>query len=127
MRMQNIKLGNKQRGLSKWGWLIFIGLLVVAATVALRMGPHYVDFRMVQGVLDRLPANEVHADMSRAEINDHFKKQFRVENFRTPLKDILKVERTRDDTTVIIEYEIREHLFYNVDVVLAFSEQRTYN
>ena len=127
MRMQNISLGRRQRGLSKWGWLLFIGLLVMAATGALRLGPHYIDFRMVQGVLDRLPANEVHRKMSRSEITDHFKKQFRVENFRIPLKQMMKIDRTRDDTTITIDYEVREHLFYNVDVVLVFSEQRTYN
>ena len=127
MRTQNINLGYRQQGLSKWGWLIFIGLMAAAATGALRLGPHYVDFRMVQGVLDRLPANEVHDQMSRAQINDHFKKQFRVESFRLPLKEILTVERSREATTVIIDYEVREHLFYNVDVVLVFSEQRTYN
>ena len=53
MRTQNINLGHRQQGLSKWGWLVFIGLMVAAATGALRLGPHYVDFRMVQGVLDR--------------------------------------------------------------------------
>lgn len=127
MRLQNIDLGRKQRGLSKWGWLVFIGLLVTAASGVLRLGPHYIDFRVVQDVLNRLPAGEVHGEMSRTQINDHFKKQFRVENFRIPLKEMLKVERDREQTVINIDYEIREHLFYNVDVVLVFSEQRTYN
>ena len=77
--------------------------------------------------MERLPANKVHREMTRSQINEHFKKQFRVENFRVPLKDMLKIERSRDETVVIIAYEIREHLFYNIDVVLVFSEQRTYN
>jgi len=127
MRWQNIDLGRKQRGLSKWGWLLFIGLLATAAGGALRLGPHYIDFRVVQQVMDRLPTSEVHAEMSRAQISDHFRKQFRVENFRVPLKEMLKIERTREETTVSIDYEIREHLLYNIDVVLVFSEQRTFN
>ena len=126
MPMQNIDLGQKQHGLSKWGWLLFIGLLIMVATAVLRLAPHYIDFRVVQDVMERLPVDGVHSNMSRTQISDHFKKQFRVENFRIPLKELLKIERSREETIVTVDYEIREHLFYNVDVVLVFREQRTY-
>jgi len=125
--MHNIDFGQKQRGLSKWGWLLFIGLLVMAASAVLRLGPHYIDFRIVQDVMDRLPADKVHKEMSRTQIDDHFKKQFRVENFRVPLKDMMKIERTRESTIINVDYEVREHLVHNIDVVLVFSEQRTFN
>lgn len=117
----------RQQGLSTWGWL-FVAVVVASVVVsALRLGPHYIDFRIVQSVSDRLPVNEVHKEMSRAQILEHYKKQFRIENFRVPLKEMMTIERDREQTTVDINYEIREHLFYNVDVVLVFSDQRTYN
>ena len=115
----------RQLGMSKWGWLIVIIVLVSAITMTLRIGPHYVDFEMVKGVLERLPAGETHA-MSKAAIREHFSKQFRVEGFRIPLKEMLKIDRNQARTVLDINYEIREHLFYNVDVVLVFSEQRTF-
>jgi hypothetical protein len=124
--MQYRNIPQRQRGMSKWGWLIAIALAVGAVTTALKLGPHYVDFRMVQGVLERLPAGQVHKSMSRKQIQDHFAKQFRVESFRIPLKDVLKINRDREQTQLDINYEVREHLFYNIDVVLSFSEQRTY-
>ena len=114
-----------QRGMSTWGWLFFAGMIAVGASAALRIGPHYIDFRIVQSVMDRLPESEVH-DMSRAKIREHFSKQFRVENFRIAVRDMMKIERDRDQTVLVVDYEIREHLFYNVDFVLVFSEQRTY-
>lgn len=114
-----------QRGMSTWGWLFFAGMIAFGASAALRIGPHYIDFRIVQSVMDRLPESEVH-DMSRAKIREHFSKQFRVENFYIAVRDMMKIERDRDQTVLIVDYEIREHLFYNVDFVLAFSEQRTY-
>lgn len=116
----------RQTGMSKWGWLAVIVLIVSAATTVLRVGPHYIDYRIVQSVLDRLPINEVHTDMSKNEIMEHFSKQFRIENFKIPVKDMLKIERDRAQTVININYEIREHLFYNIDVVLVFGEQRTY-
>ena len=117
---------NRQRGMGKWGWLFFIIVTVFAGSAALRLGPHYIDFRVVQGVIDRLPESRVHDQMTRGEIREHFEKQFRIENFRMKARDIVKVERTREQTVVDVTYEIREHLVYNIDVVLSFSEQRTY-
>jgi len=123
--MATNRTGNRQLGMSKWGWLFALLALAAALTLTLRVAPHYVDFEMVKGVADRLADKNVN-EMSREEILEHFKKQFRIEGFRTPLKDILKIERERGRTTLNIEYEIREHLFYNVDVVLVFNDQRIY-
>jgi hypothetical protein len=125
MHNRNRVWRSAQRGMSTWGWLFFAGMIAVGASAALRIGPHYIDFRIVQSVMDRLPESEVH-DMSRAKIREHFSKQFRVENFYIAVRDMMKIERDRDQTVLVIDYEIREHLFYNVDFVLVFSEQRTY-
>lgn len=117
----------RQQGMSMWGWL-FVAIVVGSVVVsALRLGPHYIDFRIVESVSDRLPAGKVHKEMSRTQILDHYKKQFRIENFRVPLKDMMTIERNREQTVIDIDYEIREHLFFNIDVVLVFSDQRTYN
>ena len=115
-----------QRGMSKWGWLFVLAVVGGGMTAALRLGPHYIDFQIVQSVIDRLPTADVHGTMSRSQITEHFKKQFRIESFRKPLREILTIERDREQTVVDISYEVREHLFYNVDVVLVFSERRTF-
>lgn len=126
MRQQTFIGPRGQQGMSKWGWLITIIAIISIITTALRIGPHYIDFRIVQGVMDKLPVGEVHQNMSRRQIETHFSKQFRIESFGLPLKDVMTIERDRDETIINIDYEIREHLFYNVDVVLAFSDQRTF-
>ncbi len=126
MRRNHLRWANKQRGMSKWGWLFVAVLVVSFMTAALRLGPHYIDFRLLQSVLERLPADDVHQEMSRADISEFMRKQMRVENFQTPVKDIMKIQRDREKTVVNIDYEVREHLFYNVDVVLVFSDQRTF-
>ena len=115
----------RQRGMSMWGYLLVVMLIITGIILALRIGPHYIDFAMVKGTLDRIPAERAH-EMPKAEIRDHFARQFRVEGFRMPVKEILKIERSRKQTVLDFNYEVREHLFYNVDIVLVFSEQRTY-
>ena len=116
----------RQRGMGKWGWLFTVVFVVFLGASTLRLGPHYVDFEMIKGVFDRLPAGSVHSTMSRQEIHDHFARQFRIENFDLAVRDIVKVERGREDTVVRVSYEIREPLLYNADVILKFSEERTF-
>ncbi|MCR9258547.1 MAG: DUF4845 domain-containing protein [Pseudomonadaceae bacterium] len=127
MSQHSFKGPRKQHGMTMWGWLFVAIVVGTVITSLLRLGPHYIDFRIVQSVSDRLPVDEVHKEMSRAKILEHYKKQFRIEGFRIPLKEMMTVERNREQTTVDINYEVREHLFFNIDVVLKFSEQRTYN
>ena len=38
----------RQQGMSKWAWLLFIGMAALVVTSALRLGPHYVDFHIQQ-------------------------------------------------------------------------------
>jgi len=100
--------------------------MIAAATAVLRIAPHYIDYRIVQSIADRLPADAVHSRMSRNEIREHFQKQFRIENFNRPVREVIEIERDRDGTQINIGYEVREHLFYNIDVVLVFGEQRVF-
>jgi hypothetical protein len=65
--------------------------------------------------------------MSRPEIREALEKRFKVNNIRDfKVSDVITVERLRDNTVLDLEYERREHLFLNVDVVLTFSEQYQY-
>ncbi|NKB97492.1 MAG: DUF4845 domain-containing protein [Pseudomonadales bacterium] len=123
MKIQRRKL---QRGMSKYAMLLVLMALVVFGTAALRLGPHYIDFTVMQGIIERLPT-QIHKDMSKTKIREHFAKQFRIENFSQNVREVVKIDRNRERTVVAVEYEIREHLFYNIDVVLAFSESRTFN
>lgn len=116
----------KQAGLSFFGWLLVIAVIASAVTLVLRLGPHYIDYYTIQTVMDGLPADRVH-EMSRPEIREALEKRFKVNNIRDfAVSDVITVERQRDSTVLDLAYERREHLFFNVDVVLTFSEQYRY-
>ncbi len=115
-----------QRGMGKWGWLFVTAFSIMAFTTALKVGPHYIDFEIVKSTLERLPA-DVHSNkMSRDSIREHFDKQFRIETITFKARDIVEIERDRERTSISVNYEVREPLFYNADVVLVFSEQRVF-
>ena len=116
----------RQRGMAMIQWLILILIVGGTATMAIRTVPHYIDFYTMVSVVEALPKNGVHV-MSKQKIRDSLKKRFKINNIREfDLTKIVAIERKRGATAVTLEYEIREHLFYNVDVVLSFNKRFDY-
>ena len=116
----------RQRGMAMIQWLILILIIGGAATMAIRTVPHYIDFYTMVSVVEALPKNQVHV-MSKQKIRESLKKRFKINNIREfDLTKIVAIERKRGVTAVTLEYEIREHLFYNVDVVLSFNKRFDY-
>jgi hypothetical protein len=117
---------SRQRGLTAVGWLVVLLLVVSGITLTLKLGPHYIDFYTLDSVMEGLPEGEVHG-MSRAAINDVLEKRFKINNLRDfAIRDIITVDRSRDGTVLEVNYERREHLFLNVDVVVTFHERYSF-
>lgn len=116
----------RQRGMAMIQWLVLILIVGGTATMAIRTVPHYIDFYTMVSVVEALPKDRVHV-MSKQKIRESLKKRFKINNIREfDLTKIVAIERKRGVTAVTLEYEIREHLFYNVDVVLSFNQRFDY-
>ena len=116
-----------QRGLTAIGLLAGLVLLATTFTLILKLGPHYIDWQTMKSVISDLPQNQVHT-MAKDEIRESLQKRFRVNSLRDfELKKILSIDRQKGETTLVIEYERREPIVANVDIVLSFSERYQYN
>jgi hypothetical protein len=115
-----------QQGASVIAILGGVALLIIVATLLMRLGPHYIDWRTMQSIIGDLPTSQVHS-MSKDEIRTTLKKRFRVNNMRDfDLREIMTIDRAKAGTVLKIDYERREFIVANVDVVLTFSEQYQY-
>ena len=128
--MRNLKKQTRrwsqQRGAGTIGWLVGALALVSVITLTLRLGPHYLDFRTLQAVMDSLPAGEVH-EMDNRSVRALLQKRFLINNIRSvKVRDIVKFDRSKNSTEISIGYEVREHLLFNIDAVLTFNESYRY-
>jgi hypothetical protein len=127
--MQNSALSSpaqRQRGLSALGTLLALILVVAGITLTLKLAPHYIDFYTMQSVLEGLPAQEVRT-ISRVNLHEMIQKRFKINNLRDfKIRDIINLDRSRDGTVLELKYERREHLFFNVDVVISFEKRYEY-
>jgi len=108
------------------GGLAILIVVVSAIILTLKLAPHYIDFYTIQSVVDALPREEVRG-MSRTALNEALDKRFKINNLRDfAIRDIITVERSRDSTVLEIQYERRENLFLNIDVVITFHKRYEY-
>nr|WP_010132899.1 DUF4845 domain-containing protein [Microbulbifer agarilyticus] len=112
-----------QRGMSYWGWLAIIAVFGFGLTVVSKMGPAYVDAHFVEEGLHSLANNSGVREMSNTEIKRELDRFFTINNVRGEPTESVKIIRGADSTLVSINYELRQPLFQNVDVVMKFNKQ----
>ena len=116
----------KQRGASFLGWVMILALISVAALLAVRLIPPYIDYRTIGTLIEALPPEQVRT-MSAMEIREALQKRFLINNIRDfKVSDILTVQKRRDGTVLQLKYEVRQHLAYNVFVVIEFDRNFNY-
>ncbi|WP_444900241.1 DUF4845 domain-containing protein [Microbulbifer sp. VAAC004] len=113
----------RQRGMSYWGWLLVIAVLGFALTCVSKMAPAYVDARYVSEALRTLGESPELENMSTGQIKKELGRFFLINNVRGEPTKALQVVRGAKSTVVSINYELRQPLIYNVDVVMKFNKQ----
>lgn len=114
------------KGLSMIGMLLLLIVIALAISFGLKIGPHYMNFRTIQTLLTGLSEEEV-KNSSRPQVMALLKKRFKVNSlYDTSPEEVIKYKRERGATILTIDYEVREHLFGNVYVLLDFDESRTF-
>lgn len=118
--------GQQQRGLSALGMIATVAVVAAVIVLSLRLGPHYIDYYTLRAVMDDLPADQIHG-MDKAAIRESLEKRFKINNLRSfSVRDVVTIDKTREETNILVSYEVREPLVYNADVVLVFEQQYSY-
>ncbi|MGL6161297.1 DUF4845 domain-containing protein [Microbulbifer sp.] len=112
-----------QRGMSYWGWLLVVVVFGFILTCVSKMGPAYIDAYYVDEGLRKLAENAELRDMSRGDIKKELDRFFRINNVRGKPTKAVKIVRGADSMLVSVDYELRQPLIYNVDVVMKFDKQ----
>ena len=113
----------KQKGLSAFGWLVVIFLFGIALTIAYAMIPAYYDNTLVADGLKSIGSSPDVKTMSREQAIGKLQSYFDLNGVRGEPTKSIKVVRRSEGILVNIDYEVRENIFGNVDVVMRFENQ----
>lgn len=118
---------SKQGGASFLSWIVIAAMVSALGLIAARLAPAYVDFRTICTLIEALPRDQVHT-MSKIEIKEALSKRFLINNIRDlKVDEILTIDRKRDGTFLVLKYEVREPLIYNISIVAAFDKTFEYH
>lgn len=113
----------QQMGLGLWGYFWILLAIAAGATLALRLGPHYLTQRTIGTVIENIASEPVHT-MDKRAIRELLGKRFQINGlYDLDPKKVLEIDRTKERTKLILDYEVREPIIYNVDAVLTFHEE----
>jgi hypothetical protein len=114
---------SRQRGLSFGGIMIGLVLVVFFANLAITMIPAYATFWQVRSIMDRLAEQpQILSEGARGVLRS-LGSQLQVNGIRDLKAADFALEPVAGGTELALAYEVRKHLFFNVDVVMAFRHE----
>ncbi|TNF33544.1 MAG: DUF4845 domain-containing protein [Gammaproteobacteria bacterium] len=116
---------HSQQGMSTYTMAVFVLLIVFAGLFAFRVGMPILDNWTVKEVLESIAKDPNAKDMSSDEIRNILDKKFNVNQIsHVNVKEHVKIKNENGKRWIIVNYEARQPMFGNIDVVVRFEENR---
>lgn len=111
----------KQKGLSPIGVLFMVCFFALVLVVALKLSTHYMDFFSIRTAFEDQAAMPSAKTAGYRDMMDNLDKQLRMNSVRD--FDFKNAYLNKESGVPVLgfAYEIREHMFLNIDVVLSFE------
>ena len=115
----------KQAGMTAIGWMGVIALIIMFVLMVLKLLPIYMDGFKVGSVLDDIESEPATSTMTPAMISKTIMKRLDINMVGNVSKEDIYIDKLKNSMTVEIDYEVRENLVGNVDVVVHFQKSVT--
>ena len=114
-----------QRGMTMVGFLITLCVVIFFAFCAMKIVPMYLEFYSVKQALKGIADDATLAGASKDAIRTSLVKRLDMSySSHVKPKEALKFEYNNGNTTLVVDYERRESLFMNLDVVGKFRAEQ---
>ena len=123
------KMTRLQKGLSGYELLFVLIAAGFVMTCIFSLGPHYLDDMSVASSLTSVHrdlSSKKTSEMNNVSIVGALQKNLQVNGVNDEILKSIKVKRDTGSILVSIDYEIRQHMFGNVDVLLVFKHQEDF-
>ncbi|NQD37358.1 DUF4845 domain-containing protein [Permianibacter sp. IMCC34836] len=113
-----------QRGMTIWSWMFVLGTLGVTALIVMKLAPIYLENMSVKKAVNQVAASSGASSMNKGTVWKNLVKQFYIDEVHSIVEDDVSVEVADDGTKeLVVAYEIRKPIMFNVDAVVWFEER----
>ncbi|NWN92556.1 DUF4845 domain-containing protein [Marinobacter adhaerens] len=121
MKNSNLSAMGRQRGASALVVLIVVLFFGSLLSLLIKLGPAYMDDLTIQEALEGLDGTEGLSQMGPAQVRTLINKRLSVNNIRGFNTRDIEIEKDGDRVVINLDYEVRNHIFRNVDAVIHFQ------
>ncbi len=119
-----MSFARSQKGLSMLSWILVLALVAFFASTAFKMLPHYFDYMSMDKIIRGVESDQTMEIRSVGDFYSHVRKGMDVNGIRDlDLKDALEVVIENNEFKVHLDYEKREPLIRNLDLVATFDKE----
>ncbi len=119
-----MKFAQSQKGMSVLSWLMVLALVAFFASAAFKLIPHYLDYMSLEKIITSVETDEALEINTVGAFYVHVAKGMEVNSIRDlNLKDILEVKIENNEFHAHLQYERREPLIKNIDLVVHFDKE----
>lgn len=118
----------KQRGVTLFGFLMSLIVIVVLGIVILRVTPAYIEYFSVRQSLEAVKAQEksINYDLgAEQQVRDAVQRRFDINDVRTINSKDVKIKRVGNGLEVMADYDVRIPLISNIYLLLDFKNAVT--
>lgn len=124
INMQKKSIKTNQSGVSIISILAFLALLVFSLNFIVRIFAFHWDDRLLVSILDDLP-KAITSDTKARDIERLLQKRLEINRLKIPTNELV-VTKKKGKISLLWQYERREHVMSNVDVLLTFNHEYSY-
>lgn len=121
MKHSNLSAIGRQKGASALVVLIVVLFFGSLLSLLIKLGPAYMDDLTIQEALEGLNGTEGLSQMGPAQVRTLINKRLSVNNIRGFNTRDIEIEKDGDRVVINLDYEVRNHIFRNVDAVIHFK------
>ncbi|WP_295446639.1 DUF4845 domain-containing protein [uncultured Thiodictyon sp.] len=115
------KMPAMQKGMGASGMLFVLVVVITLGTVLFKLGPCYMSFYTMTSIMKDVAAAPEPIVGGKPAIMRIMESRMMVNNIRGVDAKSFTLKQTGDNTSELtVDYEQREHLFFNIDAVLTF-------
>jgi hypothetical protein len=117
-------VARSQKGLSFLGWLALLAVLAFVASTAAKVVPHYLDYMSMKKIIEAVGTDKAASVVTVGDFYDYVAKGMQINNIRDlDLKKALEVTTENNRFLAHLNYEKRESLIQNIDLVVKFDHE----
>lgn len=114
---------NRQGGLTLISWLIVIAIAAFFSVVGLKSLPVYLNHYKVLSIMKNVASQPGATEETPAALRESFSRRFDIDMVKHVTEQQIKVVgQPGGARSLKLEYDVRVHMFYNVDAIFVFKE-----